>query len=66
MYAPPGAQSSVTYENNTVAGNSISTAGYFADQVNYSVALTGGTNIADYSTGQTGISSSSFTQQVDS
>ena len=42
MYAPPGAQSSVTYGNNTVTGNSISAASYFADQVNYSVALTGG------------------------
>ena len=65
MYAPPGAQSSVTYGNNTVAGNSISTASYFADQVNYSVALTDGTSISGFSTGQTGSVSSSFTQQVD-
>ena len=65
MYAPPGAQSSVTYANNTVAGNSISTASYFADQVSYSVALADGATISGYSTGQTGIVSSSFTQQVD-
>ncbi len=66
MYAPPGAQSSVTYGNNTVTGNSISAASYFADQVNYSVALTGGTNISGFSTGQTGTVSNSFTQEVDS
>ena len=65
MYAPPGAQSNVTYGNNTVAGNSISTASYFADQVNYSVALTDGTNISGFSTGQTGTVSTSFTQQVE-
>lgn len=65
MYAPPGAQSSVTYANNTVAGNSISTASYFANQVNYSVALADGANISGFSTGQTGTVSNSFTQQVD-
>lgn len=65
MYAPPGAQSSVTYANNTVAGNSISAASYFADQVNYSVALPEGASIPGFFTGQTGTVSSSFTQQVD-
>ena len=49
-----------------MTGNSISAASYFADQVNYSVALTGGTNISGFSTGQTGTVSNSFTQEVDS
>jgi hypothetical protein len=73
VYSPPGAQSSVTYANNTVVGNSTSLMSTFASQVSQSIALTGGAsgstgtgaNIFGFSTSETVTSSSAYTQEED-
>jgi hypothetical protein len=61
-YAPPGAQSNVTYTNSILVGNTSSVSKTFSDQTSVSVSVSSG--ISAWGTGGkiTGTSSTSYTQ----
>jgi len=65
MYAPPGGSSSVTYQSDTVVGNSTSVLSSFSNSYAKSTSLSTGNSIFGVSLGSTTSSSSQYTQSLD-
>jgi hypothetical protein len=65
VYSPPGANSTVTYTNDTVVGSSTSLSSSFSTAVGTSISITTGVSILGFSDKETTTYSDSYTEEQD-